>query len=298
MKTKKFHLVAACLFVTAIVSVAVMSHCGVWQSLLMSSGIGSIYSRAKEFPFVCYVFDVGRANSILLSCDGYNILVDCGYEKAQCNTLDYLSLADVSSIDLLVLTHPDKDHIGNMADLLDYIPVKRFVTCNNGQNDVSELYADLMSKLSDIGLDIEYANIGDTLSFGGLSLEMVAPCRVYDDSNNNSVAMRAVYNDFSIFLSGDIEKEAERDILLSGANLESDVLCVAHHGSASSTTLEFLEGVNPQTAVISVEENDYLPSNKTLKRLIDFGCNIYRTDESGVTAVLSDGKDYRIITQR
>lgn len=244
-----------------------------------------------------FFFDVGRANAILLRCDGCNIMIDSGMEKAQADSLDYLSILGIDRLDLLVLTHPDKDHIGNMSEIVNTIGIDRFVTCRNGEYDITQTYLNLIGALNDNGIAVEYAGAGDVLDFGDLHLSVVSPCEIYDTTNNNSVAIKAEYKDFSIFLPGDIQEEAEEDILENGADISADVLCVAHHGSGYSTTEDFLNAVNPKTVIISVEENEYLPSDDVLARLVDFGCEIFRTDECGTIAVVSDGSEYKTITQ-
>lgn len=276
---------------------AVMTYASCWNKIFIESDISSIYTQSKEYPMSVFFFDVGSANAILISCDGYNILVDSGLEKVQMSVLDYFDILDVDKLDVLILTHPDKDHIGNMADVVEEISVDRFITCQNGDYDLTQIYLDLIDTLDAMNVDIEYAQSGDSLTFGRLTLDIVSPCKVYDNTNNNSVAFRLTYGEFSAFLSGDIEAEAESDILLSGADISADLLCVAHHGSGSSSTEEFLSAVNPECAIISVEMGDSQPNNGTLNRLISHGCEIYITDECGTVAAVSDGADYKIITQ-
>lgn len=269
----------------------------IWDSVFIMSGISSIFTQSEEYPMSVFFFDVGRANAILIRCDGYNIMVDSGREKAQYSSLNYLTLLGVEKLDLLILTHPDKDHIGNMSEVVRSIKTERFVTCQNGDYELTETYSELLKALVEENVEVEYAQSGDTFSFGNLSLNVISPGKVYNTTNNNSVALKAAYGDFSLMLTGDIPQEAEADILNNSQNISSDVICIAHHGSGYSTTDDFLKAVSPKTAIISVEENDYLPSDKVLKRLVDFGCDIYRTDECGTVVVLYDGSSYKVITQ-
>lgn len=295
MKSSK---IALCICAAALVAVsAVLTANSVWDGIFIGSGTSSIYTQSGEYPMSVFFFDVGRANAVLLRCDGCNIMIDCGMEKAQADSLARLSILGIDKLDLLVLTHPDKDHIGNMSELVNTIEIDRFVTCRNGEYDITQTYLDLIGALNDNDINVEYVRAGDVLDFGDLHLSVVSPCEIYDTTNNNSVAIKAEYKDFSIFLPGDIQEEAEEDILENGADISADVLCVAHHGSGYSTTGDFLNAVNPKTAIISVEENEYLPSYDVLARLVDFGCEILRTDECGTIAVVSDGSEYKTITQ-
>ena len=98
---------------------------------------------------------------------------------------------------------------------------------------------------------------------------------------------------------GDIEEKAERLLLdIYGDTLQADVLKVPHHGSASATSDAWLEAVQPQYAVISSgEDRNLLPRNETLKRLADHGVEIFRTDENGGIAILTDGAETKIYTE-
>lgn len=278
------------------VSVLLFSGCSI---VFEGFEIESVYTQAEDYQLSIYCFDVGSASSILICSDEFNILIDCGQEKAQCDVKNQMELLSVDKLDLVVLTHPDKDHIGNMAEVIDEIEVDRFITCENDDDyEPTKTYEELLCELSDENINIEYAYCGEELNFGELNLKVVSPVQVYDKTNNNSVAMRLSYKDFSMFLSGDMEKKAEKDVLENGEYLESDVLYVAHHGSSSSTTREFLSAVDPNDAIISVSQSEYLPSDQTLARLVDYGCDIFRTDEMGTIVVTTDGNGYTILTDK
>lgn len=286
--------------IVAVVAVAISATLTIvfgWEKIFINSGVSSVYMESSEYPFSMFFFNVGRANAVLIRSEDYNILIDSGMERVQTNMLDTFELLEVEKLDLVVLTHPDKDHIGNMADIVNSISVSRFITCENGEYELTQIYSDLLTSLKSKGIDVEYAKAGDSLAFGDLQLDVVSPNKVYESSNNNSVAIKLKYKNFSAFLSGDIEKEAEEDILQSGVDISADILCVAHHGSGGSSTEDFLNAVSPEIAIVSVEQNDYLPSNKTLSRLVNIGCEIYRTDECGTICVVCDDKDYKIITE-
>lgn len=258
----------------------------------MSENLNSIYLKSSKYPFSLFVFNVGSGNCVLLHSDECNVLIDCGRELVQFEILDVFNYLDIDKLDLMILTHPDKDHIGNMADVAKHIEINRFITCENGDYELTELYEDLLSVLDSTGIEIEYAKAGDNITFGDVALDIVSPTKVYDNSNNNSVVVKVSFRGFTALLPGDVGKAAERDIVDRGIDLSADVLLTAHHGSGSSTTDEFLEAVNPEYALISVYQSDYLPSDKTLRRLLEHGCDILRTDESGsiMVAVNENGE--------
>lgn len=265
----------------------------------MSDNLNSIYVESGKYPFSIFVFEVGSGNCVLLHSDEYNILVDCGRELVQFEILDVLDYLDIDRLDLVILTHPDKDHIGNMAEVVSKVEVNRFLTCENGDYDLTETYENLIAALDSRGIEAEYAKAGDSIRFGDIILDVVSPTKVYDTSNNNSVVVKVGYNGFTALLTGDAGKSAENDIIESGADISADVLLAAHHGSASSTNDEFLEAVDPEYALISVYQSDYLPSDKALRRLIEYGCDILRTDVSGsILVTVDESGEFGIYTDR
>ena len=268
-----------------------------WERIIDDNNLTSMYTESERYPIAVYVLDSGSANCVLVHSEEANILIDCGKEKADKNVLDMLDILDVDTLNLVILTHPDKDHIGNLEQVTDTVNVERFVTCENGDYELSELYGSLVSKLREKNIDIETVKSGDKISFGELTLDVVSPIMVYDTSNNNSVVVKLRCKNFTALLTGDIGKKAEEDIVESGADISANVLLVPHHGSGSSTTEEFLKAVNPKYAIISVEQSEYLPNDGTLTRLINFGCEIYRTDVSGNIIVVSDGEACSVMTE-
>ena len=147
---------------------------------------------------------------------------------------------------------------------------------------------------------IEYAEVGKTYSFGDSSLEILAPVEDYEDYNNYSIVCKFTYGNSSFLFTGDIEKLAERDIVESGADLSSDVIKIAHHGSKTSSLKIFLQAANPEYAVISVgAPNDYgHPSEETLEILKLLGIKIYRTDRHGDIVFFTDGNTIEIVKDK
>jgi competence protein ComEC len=119
------------------------------------------------------------------------------------------------------------------------------------------------------------------------------------DFNNHSIVVKLYYKKSNFLFTGDIEKEAEKRLLVWQNILNSDVLKVGHHGSKTSTTLEFLDKVDPMIAVITVGKNNFgHPSQKVIERLEDRNIKIYRTDEDGTIIIRTNGQEYWIKTLR
>ena len=139
----------------------------------------------------------------------------------------------------------------------------------------------------------------------GVSFDVAAPLyksAVKNENsrqNNNSIAGKLKYGNFTMFFTGDAEKEEEEAILKSGADIKSIVLKVGHHGSKSSTTKKFLDVVAPKEALISCGSgNSYGHPNKSVTgRLEKAGARIYRTDRDGTITIKTDGKTYQVIKE-
>ncbi|GAJ19268.1 unnamed protein product, partial [marine sediment metagenome] len=149
------------------------------------------------------------------------------------------------------------------------------------------------------------AKAGDNIIFSNnLEIFLLNPLHnpdYYKDSdfNNASIVVKLFYKNADFLFTGDIEKAAENKLLTWQNILQSDILKTGHHGSATSTTLKFLEKVNPIIAVITVGKNNFgHPSEKVIERLEDKNIQIYRTDENGTVIIRTNGREYWIKTLR
>jgi len=119
------------------------------------------------------------------------------------------------------------------------------------------------------------------------------------DFNNHSIVVKLYYKNTNFLFTGDIEREAEKRLLVWQNILNSDVLKLGHHGSSTSTIGEFLDKVDPMIAVITVGKNNYgHPSQKVIERLEDRNIKIYRTDENGTVIIRTNGQEYWVKTLR
>ena len=288
-KKRKFKDIAA---VTAFAAAAALSIFapGAVRSLFTMTGLESVYSASERYPLSVYFPDCGSAGCAIIHGER-DALIDCGREKAQFDIMQTFDYLGIDALELAVLTHPDSDHIGSFPEVAEKVGIERFLTCEYSKTCESDLYGELSGVLERQGIPIGYAIAGEKIAIGGASLEVISPAKVYKASNDNSVVLRLCCGEFSALFTGDITSRAERDILSGGADISADLLYVAHHGSAGSSSEEFLTAVSPKYAVISVEESEYLPAGETIRRLMDCGCEIYRTDVSGTIAVLTDGTD-------
>lgn len=238
-----------------------------------------------------HYIDVGQADCALLECDGEYILIDGGNVEDSSLVVSYLQKQGIQELTAVICSHAHEDHVGGLPGVLAVFPTEAVYaptrTYSSGCFDDFVYYTDQQ------GLSITIPDVGDTITFGGATAEVLGPVQQYADTNNTSIILMVTYGETRFLFTGDMETSAETDLLDSGTDVKADVLKVGHHGSDTSTGYRFLYEVAPAYAVISVGEgNSYgHPHQVPLSRLEDAGCTIYRTDELGSIIAFSDGRD-------
>lgn len=230
--------------------------------------------------------DVGQGDSILIQKGTRQILIDGGSSgKTELAELGkYIPYFD-DEIEVVIATHPDRDHIGGLIDVARNYKIGK-VLATDAEKDTA-----VFKEWKDIQ---EYDKIetlevmrGDEIELSEAKLKIIFPGDLVDplagDANDKSVVTRLDYGENFFLFTGDIEFPAEREILASGENIDIDVLKVAHHGSKYSSSDAFLDAASPKTAVISVGANNSYghPTQAVLEALQKRNIKVYRTDESG-----------------
>ena len=260
-----------------------------WKEL---SSLSGFRGPVESSPLELHMIDVGKADALLLRCEGETALLDGGTSASGDRVVDYLCRMGVDRLDYVIASHPDSDHIGGLSQVLEELPVGQLVVYPWPEEMGQTLeYAALEQAREHREVPVRQVQPGDQLPLGGTFLEVLGPLKDYEDSNNCSLVLRLEYQGFSALFCGDMEAQAELDLVKSGANLTADLLKVGHHGSAGSSSQRFLEAVSPSVAAISVgPDNSNLPREETLRRLESVGAAIYRTDTDGDLVFSWDGK--------
>lgn len=256
----------------------------------------SIGTPTCDKEMLCVVFlDVGQGDATFIqSPSGRQMLIDSGRDSGVLRQLgEVMSFSD-REIDYMVATHPDADHIGGLAVVLDRFSVGNVIRTEN-ESDTG-VWETVERKIEEEGAVVHYARRGQRYDLGSnVYVEILFPDIDASEleSNTSSIVARLVYGDTAFMLTGDSPKSIEEYlVLVEGENLESDVLKVGHHGSHTSTSELFLAEVDPEYAVISAgADNSYgHPHIEVTDALFNFGVTTLSTAEEGNVVFWSDGK--------
>ncbi|MCD8190889.1 MAG: DNA internalization-related competence protein ComEC/Rec2 [Clostridiales bacterium] len=240
------------------------------------------------------VLDVGQGQSVLFLSQQEAVAVDCGGDDAGNVLADALGDVGESSLELLMLTHFDSDHIDGVEQLLERVTVEVIAVPDIA--DDSDHWAEIEALAEEYQVELMKVTEDTTVSFGSAEIEIFAPVTQEEDDNNGGLSALVWEGTFEVLITGDMDSETEL-LLAEEKNLSAvNVLVVGHHGSRYSTGEAFLSIVQPETAIISVGANNSYghPTQETLDRLAAAGCTVYRTDQQGnvtVTASAANGEE-------
>ena len=247
--------------------------------------------------------DVGQGDAMLIETpDDHRVLIDGGPTDSAITTALGRNLPFYDRrIDLVVLTHPQEDHVGGLLEVLDEYDVRAILNSPaQGETGLAGIWDDLLDSSDS---NVTSADAGQRVDLGsGTTLEVLSPDAgdpLFETTpiNEASTVMRLSVGDVTFLLTADIGAPAEEALLRSGIDLEADVLKVGHHGSRFSSTPEFLARVGPRISVISAGEDNVHghPTPETLARLPG---EVFRTDEDGDVTVSTDGERIWVETGR
>lgn len=264
-------------------------------------------SKKSDNKFHVYFLNVGQGDSIYLSGpSGEDILIDGGPNKSVIFQLGKIMKFYDYDLDLIILTHPDSDHLNGFIDLIKKYKIKK-VALTGIESNSSE-YEIWQEELKKNNIPIYLVKKDTEILIGDeIRLKILYPFNYLinqkesKDSNKNSLVMKLSYKDIDFLLPGDAEEEIEEQLLKNQINLEAEFFKIPHHGSRNGlgNKKEILKLINPQLAIISVGKNQYgHPHSEIINLLKENKVNYLRTDEKGTIEIITDGKDYQIKTER
>ena len=264
--------------------------------------IGLIWATVFSLPDsqLHLVFcDVGQGDAILIYRGSTQILVDGGSDQSVLNCLSNQMPFWDREIEIIVATHPEKDHISGLIDVIERYDVKQFVINSLGKD--TAVFQEFQKAVLAEKSNIYFPKTGDKIKIDSLKMAILWPLSQENvlgattterDINDTSVVFQLFYGSFCALFSGDISSKVESRL---DKVTPCQVLKVAHHGSKFSTSEEFLKKARPKLAVISVGKNSFgHPTEEVLRRLSNQAIRILRTDQEGEVEVVSDGKKWGI----
>lgn len=224
-----------------------------------------------------YFFDVGQADSILIQNEDETMLIDAGNNEDGNLLVKNLQELQIEKIDYLIGTHPHEDHIGGLDDIIKNFEIGNIYMPKVQAN--TKTFEDVLDAVASKNLKIETPKVGYSFKIGEASCKVLAVGNDKTNLNLSSIVIQMNFENLSYLFTGDAEEEIENRLEVGKIN----ILKVAHHGSDTSSSKNFLNKIAPELAIISVgKDNSYgHPSQITLNNLKNIGSTIYRTDEVG-----------------
>lgn len=259
-----------------------------------------ILNRCLAVHFI----DVGQGDCILIEApSGETMLIDAG-ERGNARTVtDYIRKYGDDTLEYVVATHPHSDHIGSMDGVIRAFTVQNVLMprLSKEATPTHAFYKNFLTAVKKAKAKVVAAKPGYTFSFGKGACTVLSPAQQSEDLNDMSVVLRLDWGDTSFLFTGDAEAAAEKQ-MLSGKYaeyLDVDVLKLGHHGSRTSSTVNFLNAVTPEYGVISCGAgNDYgHPHKETLARLAKLHATVLRTDKMGSIRMYTDGETIYVETE-
>lgn len=242
-----------------------------------------------------YFLDVGQADSILIINKDKSMLIDAGNNEDGELVVNFIKDKGISKLDYIIGTHPHEDHIGGLDNVIDNFDIGNIFMPKVQTN--TKTFEDVLDSIQNKNLKVTSPNKGDTFNVGDAKCEIVNDSIINEKKLNlSSIIIKLTFGNNQFLFTGDAEKENEKQLNLS----KIDVLKVGHHGSNTSSSIDFLSQIKPDYAIIMVGENNSykLPKKEIIDRLKNIESQIYRTDENGTIEIISNGSEISINTEK
>ncbi len=267
-----------------------------WNDVFAFCGISADLGDEFSASFV----NVGTADACCIRCFDKNILIDCGVGVTDERLSSYFRRNNFEKFDAVIISHADADHYGGMTEILKSVRVDKIYMPAISDELVpnNNSYNKFINSVKENKIEIINPKIRSEIKVGELILEFISPQKEYENRNDNSLVTKITYGKNSFLFTGDISEKVEKDLINSDIELNSDVLKVAHHGSKSSSSEDFLKAVSPHISVVSVSvSDDNLPDYTVMARLNHFSDSLYSTGTDKTVVITSDGTNLKVQTK-
>lgn len=246
-----------------------------------------------------HFIDVGQGDSILIKTPhNKHILIDGGPPEAGKKVVAYLRKHLVETIDLLIVTHPDIDHIGGLVAVLKQVNVERIL--DSGKLHTTRHYAKYIQQIQKQKIPVKIAEQDKKINIDPLlDIEVLNTYKQFRTNNQSSIALKVTYKKVDFLFMADVEIQQERQIMKK-TKVDTEILKVAHHGSNTSTSLAFLREIKPNEAILTYSKNNHYghPVKRVVKNLHKVKANIYSTAALGNIVIRTNGDTYLVIPEK
>lgn len=245
-----------------------------------------------------HYLDVGQGDSIFIELpNNETMLIDAAESYQSENIINYLKNLNYQKIDYVIGTHPHTDHIGGLKDIINAFEIGKIYMPK--VVSTTKTYESLLMAIKDKNLKINTAKAGiSIIDTDALKVNILAPkSETYTELNNYSVVTKITYGTTKFLFMGDAEKLSEKEIK---ENVSADVIKIGHHGSNTSSSIDFIKKVNAKYGIISVGLNNKynLPKEETITNWENSGTKIYLTSINGTITAISDGTNIKIESEK
>lgn len=245
-----------------------------------------------------HYLDVGQGDSIFVELpNNETMLIDAAESYQSENIINYLKNLNYQKIDYVIGTHPHTDHIGGLKDIINTFEIGKIYMPK--VVSTTKTYESLLMAIKDKNLKINTAKAGTSIiDTDALKINILAPNNsIYTELNNYSAVTKITYGTTKFLFMGDAEKLSENEIK---ENVTADVIKIGHHGSNTSSSIDFIKKVNAKYGIISVGLNNKynLPKEETITNWENSGTKIYLTSINGTIRASSDGTNIKIESEK
>lgn len=245
-----------------------------------------------------HYLDVGQGDSIFIELpNNETMLIDAAESYQSENIINYLKNLNYQKIDYVIGTHPHTDHIGGLKDIINTFEIGKIYMPK--VVSTTKTYESLLMAIKDKNLKINTAKAGTSIiDTDALKINILAPNNsTYTELNNYSVVTKITYGSTKFLFMGDAEKLSENEIK---ENVTADVIKIGHHGSNTSSSIDFIKKVNAKYGIISVGLNNKynLPKEEIITNWENSGTKIYLTSINGTVRASSDGTNIKIESEK
>lgn len=296
-KTKRKSIISSIVFFAVLLSVVISRFNGNLEKVVPTKINDANVSNETAYV---HVINVGQGSSTLVQSGETGILIDAGENEYGQTVTKYLKKVGIKKLKYVVASHPHSDHIGGLLTVLENVDTDNIImprlTASN--MPTTQLYERLLKRIDDSNINVIEAKYGSSYTLGNTSLTILGPVVQNKNLNNMSVICKVKAATTTFLLPGDAEKEEMSSIENYSPDLKCDVYVMAHHGSRTSLSKQFLKDAAFSVAVISCGKNNSYghPHEEVLKYLKENKIEYYRTDKVGNIVFECVKKGYAIST--